>query len=117
MKSGCPYCAGKRPIIGENDLKTTYPHLCEEWDYEKNVGINPGDFIYGSNKVVEGNNDLTTTHPDIAVDWDYEKNIILPTEVTHGSNKTVWWKCKNGHVKKESIKNRCKNKGCSICNN
>lgn len=35
MNSGCPYCAGKLPILGENDLATLYPSLLEEWDYEK----------------------------------------------------------------------------------
>lgn len=33
---GCPYCAGKYPIKGENDLTTLYPWLLDEWDYELN---------------------------------------------------------------------------------
>lgn len=32
----CPYCAGKKPIVGENDLMTTNPEVAAEWDYEKN---------------------------------------------------------------------------------
>lgn len=31
MGSGCPYCAGKRPITGINDLATTHPHLATQW--------------------------------------------------------------------------------------
>ena len=32
MKSGCPYCAGKKPIVGENDFATCCPELLKEWD-------------------------------------------------------------------------------------
>ena len=52
MKSGCPYCSGKKPIIGENDINSTHPELCKEWDYEKNIDLNPEDYIAGSNKKV-----------------------------------------------------------------
>ena len=39
--SGCPYCAGKKVLAGVNDLKTIYPELAKEWDYEKNeIGPN-----------------------------------------------------------------------------
>ncbi|MFF1540104.1 zinc-ribbon domain-containing protein [Microbacterium sp. NPDC058269] len=30
--SGCPYCAGQRPIPGETDLATLQPDLAAEWD-------------------------------------------------------------------------------------
>ena len=49
MKSSCPYCAGKRPIIGVNDLATTYPDLLQEWDYENNE-LSPDKYLPGSNK-------------------------------------------------------------------
>lgn len=32
---GCPYCNGKVVIEGKNDLKSQYPKLMNEWDYEK----------------------------------------------------------------------------------
>lgn len=34
-KTGCPFCAGKRVIRGENDLATIAPQLCQSWDMEK----------------------------------------------------------------------------------
>lgn len=34
--STCPYCSGLLPIVGETDLTTTNPELCERWDYEGN---------------------------------------------------------------------------------
>lgn len=51
VNSGCPYCAGKKPIVGENDLATTHPLLVEEWDYESNKKA-PTEYKAGSNKVV-----------------------------------------------------------------
>ena len=53
---------------------------------------------YCSNKkILQGFNDLTTTHPEMASEWDYDKNDILPTQITYGSTKKVYWKCKEGH--------------------
>ena len=51
MGSNCPYCTGKRPILGVNDLATTYPELLQEWDYEKNM-LTPEHYLAGSNKKV-----------------------------------------------------------------
>ena len=35
-RTGCPYCTGRLPIPGENDLATLFPGLVREWDGEKN---------------------------------------------------------------------------------
>lgn len=40
-KTGCPYCYGKKAVPGESDLATLYPYLAEEWDYERNFGLDP----------------------------------------------------------------------------
>lgn len=50
--SGCPYCSGRRALIGFNDLQTTHPELISEWAFEKNEGIAPTDFSAGSGKKV-----------------------------------------------------------------
>ena len=52
MKSGCPYCAGKVAIKGKSDLLTLFPDLCNEWDYDKNIGLMPSDVRPGSSKSV-----------------------------------------------------------------
>lgn len=54
LKSGCPYCAGKVIIKGENDLATTCPKLLKEWNYEKNNKLNiiPDEVMPGSSKKV-----------------------------------------------------------------
>lgn len=49
---GCPVCAGKKVIKGENDFATFYPHLLKEWNFEKNKNITPESFTSCSNKKV-----------------------------------------------------------------
>lgn len=79
--NSCPYCSNHRVLIGFNDLKTTHPHLLDEWDYEYN-----------------------------------DKLGIHPTDVTYGSKKEVFWKCKRGHNWKCAVYIRTtNNQGCPHC--
>lgn len=145
---GCPYCKGRKVLIGFNDLATTHPQIAAEWDYTKNVGLSPEQVLSGSNKsvwwkcclghnwkadicsrskgsgcpycrgrkVMPGFNDLITSQPQIAAEWDYEKNNGLrPEQVSFGSNKLVWWKCKLGHSWKTVIYGRSNERGCPYC--
>ena len=75
---GCPYCSGRMPIRGYNDLATTAPELALEWDYEKNA-------------------------PDI------------PETVSSKSNRSFWWKCKNGHEWQDKPYHRVRGDGCPFC--
>jgi len=50
--SGCPYCAGKRPVVGETDLATLFPNLAREWHPTKNGELRPTDLTAGSDKKV-----------------------------------------------------------------
>lgn len=65
-------------------------------------------------KVLAGFNDLATTHPVLSKEWNYERNTLLPTEVTAGSKKNVWWKCQQGHEWEAVVYSR-KNRGCPFC--
>ena len=47
----CPYCSGKRVLIGFNDLETIAPELAEEWS-EKNTSLAPRMVTAGSHKKV-----------------------------------------------------------------
>ena len=49
---GCPYCDGKKVLVGYNDLATTNPDLAKEWDYKKNSNLKPTDITAGSHKKV-----------------------------------------------------------------
>ena len=49
--------------------------------------------------------------------WDFDKNKDLnPDNITLGSDKKVWWKCKLGHSFQQKVNSRAKNiGGCPIC--
>lgn len=49
---GCPYCCGKRVIVGETDLATLNPFLASEWCFSKNGDLKPTDVSPGSNRKV-----------------------------------------------------------------
>jgi len=137
---GCPICAGKRVLIGFNDLKTLHRELANEA-----VGWDPTSVRPGSNKsfrwrcqlghewdtkvidrvkghscpvcvgktVLAGFNDLATTHPDLAQEafgWD-------PTTVNAGSNPKVLWRCDLGHDWRASAHSRTgfNKTGCPVC--
>lgn len=50
--TGCPYCVGKRPIPGENDLATLYPEIAAEWHPTKNGNLTPDQLMPKSGKKV-----------------------------------------------------------------
>lgn len=47
---GCPCCSGRVPRVGVNDLKTLFPDIAKEWNYEKNGDVKPEDRLPGSGK-------------------------------------------------------------------
>lgn len=51
LGKGCPYCGGKKSIIGKNDLTITHPEIAKEWNCERNIK-KPEDYKAGSNKKV-----------------------------------------------------------------
>jgi len=68
-------------------------------------------------KVTETNN-LLATHPEIAAEWHPNKNNeLLPSMVTAGSGKKVWWLCSQNHVYDMVIGDRTGSKhfGCPYC--
>jgi plastocyanin len=137
---GCPYCSGRLPVVGVNDLKTTHPELAKQA-----VGWNPKNFSAGSGKkvkwkckkghvrlavissralrgsdcgvcmgreVLTGFNDLATEYPSIA------KEIVNlnPKKIFARSEKIADWRCKKGHSWRASISNRTRLKsGCPFC--
>lgn len=73
--------------------------------------------VCSGRKVDVGFNDLQSQYPEIAKEWHPILNDkLLPTQVTSGSSKSVWWKCsKCGNEWKTSISNRKAGKGCPVC--
>lgn len=68
-------------------------------------------------KILSGYNDLATTHPDLAAEWHPTNNHeLLPSQVTFGSTKKVWWLGKCGHEWEATVNNRFNHGcGCPIC--
>ncbi len=67
-------------------------------------------------KVLAEYNDLATTNLQLADEWHPTKNGSLsPTNVTAGSNKSVWWLCRKGHEWQATINSRNQGRGCPIC--
>src|SRR3989339_545292 len=67
---------------------------------------------------------LTKTHnfeykyPLISKQWNYKKNIdIMPSMITPGSERKIWWICKKGHEWQTAPYNRTNGKGCPFCAN
>lgn len=48
----CPYCAGKKILVGVNDLATLAPDIAAEWDLSRNGELLPSQVSLHSNKVV-----------------------------------------------------------------
>ncbi len=137
----CPFCSGRRILVGFNDLETTHPNLAEEA-----FGWDPKSTIFGSNKifswkckyghiwktspnsrtnqnsgcpycsnnmVLKGFNDLVTTHPVIA----RQALGWDPTTVTFGSNQKKLWECSLGHRWEisPSVRTGKLGSGCPTC--
>ena len=52
LGNGCPVCANRAVLSGENDLATTYPDLAAQWHEEKNGKLTPKDITAGHHKKV-----------------------------------------------------------------
>ena len=75
---GCPYCSGRRVLVGFNDLMTTNPEIASEWNYEKNNDLTPKDVVAGSNKKVW---------------WKCSKGHEWKTTISHRTLKTNATRC------------------------
>jgi rubrerythrin len=70
------------------------------------------------NLVIENNeNNLLLTHPIISSEWSDKNGSLLPSHVTYGSQKYVWWICKKcNHEWEAKIHNRTiGGTGCPYC--
>lgn len=94
--------------------KCKHGHSWEATVNNRTGGSNKCPYCSGR-KVWPGFNDLATTYPELCAQWDFEKNSVLPSEVSAGSNKKVWWKCEHGHSWEAIIASRVRGNGCPYC--
>ena len=68
-------------------------------------------------QVFIGFNDLLSKEPDVADEWHPTQNgDLLPTQVSFGSNRRVWWQCKTcSNEWQTSVANRVRGTGCPNC--
>ena len=127
-----PQIAAEWHPIKNSDLKPTHVNVrasmkvwwlgkCgHEWEaaISSRTGKTNVGCPYCSNvKVNAGVNDILTTHPQAFDDWDYELNKIMPSEVTYGSGKKIFRRCKNNHSWKSTVKDMINGRGCPYCAN
>lgn len=139
---GCPYCSGRLPIVGENDLATLKPDLVDEmvdkslasklkltshmkvmWRCERGhtweasvssrVQKSSGCPYCSGRLAIEGETDLATVRPDLAKEL-VDKS--LAHKLKPGTNKKVEWECSQGHRWFASPNSRVHmNSGCPVC--
>jgi hypothetical protein len=86
--SGCPYCYG-RYATKENNLPNRYPELMEEWDRDRNEGLDPSDF---------------TPHVGKKVWWRCRKGHSWQATIyNRGNNKSGCPTCTQEKARKYSI--------------
>ena len=66
-------------------------------------------------RAIKGETDLASCFPELLSEWDYEKNSVDPSSVTKKSNKSYWWKCKEGHSWKDKPYHRLRGDNCPFC--
>jgi hypothetical protein len=82
------------------------------------VNSNQGCPFCKNKSVATGETDLATTNPELLNEWDFEANGELrPSNVVAGTQKFIWWKCKEGHSWKARGAKRLAGQGCPTCTN
>lgn len=67
-QSGCPVCAGKQIIPGENDLQSQFPQIAAQWCVERNGNLTP---------------DAVAAYSNRRVWWQCEKGHVYQSIIAH----------------------------------
>lgn len=88
-----------------------------EWSAQIKSRVEGAGCPVCSNRVVlPGVNDLATEAPELAQQWHPDKNgDLLPSRVSCGSTRKVWWRCSRGHEWQAAVQSRVTGKGCPVC--
>lgn len=126
----CPPISGIGPCYilsdrKENSLNSAiefiYETLCEEYDAKIEEGIKIDVLahrteIYELMELGQKEDSLKVSHPHLIEEWHPEKNgTLTPEMVTKGSDKVIWWQCKNGHTWDDTVSHRVSGRGCPVC--
>lgn len=135
----CPYCSGRKPILGVNDLQQTNPEIASYWHPERNHPTTIDEVMRGTRKTfwwrcAEGHewrsavakmreNSCKTCksfgfkRPEMLKEWNSDRNIHLdPFAISAMNSRKVWWKCSKNHEFKATIASKSLN-SCPVCTN
>lgn len=75
--------------------------------------------VCAGKETLSGETDLATLYPQIAAQWHPEKNgDLTPDKVRPQSNRSVWWRCEEGHEWQAPVYARVHDAtGCPYCSN
>jgi hypothetical protein len=139
--SGCPYCSGRLPIVGLNDLSTTHPEISKEangWDPQTvkagshksvewkcskghiyaaqvdNRAIRNSNCPYCSGrKAILGVNDIASLNKELSAQaFGWD-----PSKVKISSGLKYLWRCQNNHIWQATAASRTRGTGCPVCAN
>lgn len=141
--SGCPYCCGRLPIVGETDLATTHPELSRqaedtdpttlsrgsnkrvlwrcglghEWTATPNTRVNmaAGCPYCAGQQTLPGFNDLLTRYPAIGA----EARSVDPRTISSNAKAPIEWECtfcpRRWRTFPANRTNRGSSPGCPTC--
>jgi hypothetical protein len=120
-------------------LVSSAPSIAREWSLARNGTLRPADVLASSHRRVwwkcrrghqwqavvrnrvRGSrcptcDSLQYTHPQIAKQWHPSGNgTLTPRDVTYGSGKRLWWRCRKGHKWQATVLNRSRGSNCPFC--
>lgn len=102
---------------GSNKLALWICSKGHEWEDSISHRTRGRGCPYCSNHRVGYGNSLGDQKPELLLEWDFDLNTIDPFEITPGSKKLAFWKCKLGHSWQIRVGNRTSKKGsgCPYC--
>ncbi|WP_269259886.1 zinc-ribbon domain-containing protein [Lactobacillus crispatus] len=125
-EDGLPALNDSVNIIEKNpeesvSLASSIQEVFKVLNKSNHVKINLGQdasYIYESYIKSRKSKSLLKLFPDIAKEWHPTRNgQLLPSMVSYGTPKKVWWKCPQGHEYQMGVYNRTVLKcNCPICN-
>lgn len=111
-----------KPELVLKSSNKKYWWICKEghkWEAAPSTRIKGHGCPYcAGQKVMPGFNDLESKYPSLCEDWDVVKNYMKPSEITYGSGKKVWWKCRYcGYSWQSAPVDRIRGTRCPSCSN
>ncbi|HEY5587758.1 MAG TPA: zinc-ribbon domain-containing protein, partial [Candidatus Paceibacterota bacterium] len=104
----------------KNNYQLTKCNLITFDNLVKNIDIETEKlFILQNRTFIENKNSLETLNPKLSKEWHpYKNGILNANNFRANSHIKVWWKCKNGHEWRATIKERYRNnRKCPYCEN